>query len=383
MGIALPQFVHDMNKDVRKWEDVDDPGTRFFHVHIDVIDFRAHILTHQLTDLTAIVTRALELDEDAKKIFQSKGRAWEYAVETCDEGTPGIFGQEYHIYPHLAAAQMWNWVRYIRIYIHDIIRNSLIAGFSARPPVFVGKQYMQLLDESTDILYKMQSDIFASMPQYLHDTPMVPGACDSADSSPISTTASTPTPPSTDISPSASPNSNPAFPSKWGPSATTTSSSLAHAHSGPKLFISNFLPAPSSSSTPEFRTPATVSDKLPVVRVSGGYSSVWALYIAGTTPIASPQSQAYVLATLERIATDFGINQGKVFASAMRTKMELEARGISAMAERQMEGAKWDAGWYDGLGERQKISLRNAALRGGEGGIAPVYMPRVGRHVEG
>ncbi|KAF2439949.1 hypothetical protein P171DRAFT_421252 [Karstenula rhodostoma CBS 690.94] len=266
MGIALPRFVHEMNKEVKKWEDGHDPGNRFFHLHIKVIDFRADILNHKLTDLREIVDRASELDEEAMKMFDAVDSSWDYVVETCDEGTPGVFGAEYHIYPHLAAAQTWNWLRYIRIYIHDILRNALIAGFSSTPPVF-------------------------------------------------------------------------------------------------------------------FRTPATPNEQLPIVRVSGGYSSLWALFIAGSTPIASSEAHAFVLNSLERVACEFGINQARVFASALRTKIELERTGISKMAEEEMLHG-WDAGWYEGLGDKQKVTLRNAALKGGEWGIAPVYMPRVGPHVD-
>ncbi|KAF1978902.1 hypothetical protein BU23DRAFT_586724 [Bimuria novae-zelandiae CBS 107.79] len=230
MGIALPKFVHDLNKEVEKWEDPHDPVQRFFHIHIATIDFRAHIINHRLTDMTAIVQRALEIDEEAKRMFEAAGQDWEYVVETCEEGTPGIFGQEYHIYPHLAAAQTWNWIRYIRIYLHDILRNSLIAGFSATPPVF-------------------------------------PASC-----------------------------------------------------------------------TTEFRSPAMPTDQLPVIRVSGGYSSLWALYIAGATPIASPEAQAFVLRSLERVATEFGINQARVIASALRTKMELEARGLTSDRHKRVTG---------------------------------------------
>ncbi|KAL5391675.1 hypothetical protein DPSP01_000969 [Paraphaeosphaeria sporulosa] len=387
MGIALPRFVHEMNKEVEKWEDGHDPGSRFFHTHIKVIDFRAEILNHKLTDLRQIVERASEIDKEATEMFSAVDSDWNYAVETCDEGTPGVFGTEYHIYPHLAAAQTWNWLRYIRIYIHDILRNALIAGFSSTPPVFVGRKYMELMVDSTETLYKMQSDIFASMPQYLHDTPKAPPTwSDSTHMCKPESVLSHRCLPSSPISPPSTYTFSPSpFPSptgtamgamKWGPSTTPITPSGT-----PKTFISNFLEHQNASIIPEFRTPATPSEQLPIVRVSGGYSSLWALFIAGATPIASPESQAFVLSSLERVASEFGINQAKVFASALRTKIELERTGISKMAEEEMLHG-WDAGWYAMLGDKQKFTLRNAALKGGEGGIAPIYMPRVGPHVD-
>ncbi|KAL1596606.1 hypothetical protein SLS60_009254 [Paraconiothyrium brasiliense] len=382
MGIALPQFVHEFNKEVEKWEDSHDPGNRFFHVHIKAIDFRADILNHRVTDLQTIVDRAIEIDEEAKKVFEAVGSEWNYLVETCDAGTPGVFGTEYHIYPHLASAQTWNWLRYIRIYIHDILRNALIAGFSSTPPIFVGKKYMELLTDSTETLYKMQSDIFASMPQYLHDTPKVPPTwCDYTYTWAPTSTRECLIPPSTGNTPStytlsSSPTKIAMGATKWGTPARPTSPS-----GSPKTFISNFRENKISSTIPEFRAPAIAKEQLPIIRVSGGYSSLWALYIAGSTPIASSEAHAFVLRSLERVATEFGINQARVFASALRTKIELERTGISKMAEEEMMNG-WDAGWYAALGDKQKITIRNSALKGGELGIAPVYMPRVGPHVE-
>lgn len=390
MGIALPRFVHEMNKEVEKWEDGHDPGSRFFHVHIKVIDFRADILNHKLTDLRKIVDLALEIDKEAMEMFDAVDSDWDYVVETCGRGTPGVFGTEFHIYPHLAAAQTWNWLRYIRIYVHDILRNALIAGFSSTPPLFVGRKYMELLNDSTETLYKMQSDIFASMPQYLHDTPKVPPTW--SDSTHMWRPQSTPTsegyssPGTVDISvksptytlspsPFPSPTGTAMGAVKWGATTPVASSG------SPKTFISNFLQHQRASTIPEFRTPSIPNEQLPIVRVSGGYSSLWALYIAGSTPIASSESQAFVLSSLERVASEFGINQARVFASALRTKIELERTGISKMAEEEMLHG-WDAGWYAALGDYQKVTLRNSALKGGEGGIAPVYMPRVGPHVD-
>jgi hypothetical protein len=383
IGIALPRFVHEMNKEVEKWEDTHDPGNRFFHVHIRVIDFRADILNHILTDLGEIVNLALEMDKEAEEAFDAMGLGWQYMVETCDQGTPGVFGTEYHIYPHLDAAQMWNWLRYIRIYIHDILRNALIAGLSSTPPIFVGKMYLELLKDSTETLYKMQSDIFASIPQYLHDTPKAPptwraskytwGYRSSPQHEHLTPQSNSDTSSTNQTSP---PNGSRMEATKWGICTTPTSSS-----DSPKTFVSNFLPYQAVSTTPEFRIPATPSEQLPIVRVSGGYSSLWVLFIAGSTPIASPEAQAFVLRSLERIATDFGINQARVFATALRTKIQLQRMGTSKMAEEEMVQG-WDGGWYEHLGEQQKITIRNAAMKGGEGGIAPIYMPRVGPHVD-
>jgi hypothetical protein len=340
-GNALPSFIHDLNSEVIKWIDPKDPGSRFYRLHMAAADFRAQVLWGKFTSLHDIVDRALEIDDTAKCIFEDVDGDWMYTVERCAQGTRGVFGSYYLIYPSLAAAQTWNWVFYNRIFILDIIRNSLIAGLSTAPPVFVGARYTRLLEESTLDLYKMQADIMASMPQHLHDTPKVAitgtvvsdATVDKGASASASTTAPSQAPSRTFHSPS---------------------TSLATMSTTPnqKFFTSNFLPTRlPSAHTPAAMHPATPRDRLPIIRVSGGYSSLFSLYIAGATPIASPQSQEYILHTFERIAAEFGINQAKVLSKALQIKIGLDRAGWVGLEGQRKEGA-WDVvpDYFPGVG---------------------------------
>jgi hypothetical protein len=318
-GEPIPDFVHDMNDEIVKWEDERDPVMRFYHLHIAATDFRAQVLRGQLSSLKDIVDRALEIDTAAQHIFEDVDGDWTYTVENCAPGTPGVFGDYYHIYSSLSAAQTWKWVFYNRIFLLDIIRNSLLAGLSTTPPVFVGAQYLGLLEKTTQTLYKMQADIIASIPQYMHDTPMIPTAHSSIYERPTS-------PPRTQSNPS--------------PSTTSNLSTPTNSHS-PKLFTSNFPHDSPFTHTSYPTNPLTAipCDQLPLIRVSNGYSSIFALYIAGATPIASPQSQEYVIQTLERITVEFGINQAKVLAAALKIKMDLGRKGWSGIEVPRVEGA--------------------------------------------
>ncbi|KAF2675862.1 hypothetical protein K458DRAFT_323572 [Lentithecium fluviatile CBS 122367] len=350
-GAPVPDFVHTMNAEVEKWEDRRDPANRFYHLHIAVADLRAEILQGKIASLDDILTRALALDATAQNIFTDVDPGWTYETAHCAPGTPGVFGTYYHIYPSLAAAQTWNWVHYNRIYLLDIIRNSLIAGFSATPPVFVGGKYMRMLEEATEALYKMQADILASMPQHMHDTPKAaPTAHSDAGlglrpegvSYAESGSGEEGTLPSTGATPEFA-----TLPSEDSASPSTA-----------KLFTTNFatISPPRTVWTPT--SPAIPRDQLPIIRVSGGYSSLFALFIAGATPIASPESQAYVIRTLYRVSSEFGINQAKVLAGALEYKMRM-CRGVGNEWVEEEEGmgkGRWD--------------------------VVPVYLPTVGPHVE-
>ncbi|KAF2730908.1 hypothetical protein EJ04DRAFT_555058 [Polyplosphaeria fusca] len=295
-GEALPDFVHDLNKKAAKHENAWNPGNKFFHLHIASIDLRSEIIQGRLRSLEQILEKAMKLDAVGKAVFEGCGADWSFEVVQTEEDIPGVFGDHYHVYPTCATANTWNWVRYTRMYFNDIIRNTLLTGFSATPPAFVGLKYMRLLEDSTKTLYELQSDILASMPQQLHDTPsIIPDPVESSyssrDSANVSVPANTGTP------------SPPQERFVWSNFRTT--------HVNPGDFLSVQQP----------------KDKLPVVRLSGGYSLVWSLFIAGASPIASPKSQQFVLKCLERLTVEFGINQAKVLAIALRMNIRQHEAG--------------------------------------------------------
>ncbi|CAO2649762.1 Nn.00g010540.m01.CDS01 [Neocucurbitaria sp. VM-36] len=306
-GIALPDYVREMNHEVMNHVDIKDPRNAFFFLHIKTIDLRAQILNQHALDVADVIHSALELDDIAISVFRDAGPDWQYEEVPCD-AQMGIYGDFYHVYPTAAAAQTWNWVRYNRIYFHDIIRNSILAGFATSPPTLAGPEYYKQLAESTRILHAIQSDILASMPQFMGTVSMfVPDSSTIASSKPL-------TPPL--LSP----------PVTSSPIHTSSSPSTPGRH---KSLHQNFR----ADSGPVFRDlvgNGAITDRIPIVRISGGYSTVWALYVAGSMPTASPLSQDFVYTCLKRIECEFGINQARVLGDALKFKRQLDSSGATA-----------------------------------------------------
>jgi hypothetical protein len=317
-GTALPPYVQEMNEEIKKHHDTTDPRSRFFFLQQDVVNLRADIMNSPAMSLQSILNRALELGAVAENIFEYAGPEWGYEVVPLTESTPYVYGSTYHIYPSHATAQTWNWVRYTKIYIHDIIRNTILAGLAASPPVFTGAQHLQQLARSIEELQKVQSDILASAPQFLHDVPKFAPPPD-AYPSPLPSPASI----LSDDYSSTKSTASPAFdtdPLAWSPKAP-----FSKPH---KLFFENFrnekIPADSS-----LVSDSSIIDRLPVVRISGGYSTLWALYTAGSMPTAERPTQEFIIECLGRFEREFGIMQAKVLAAALRLKMlRPEADGI-------------------------------------------------------
>lgn len=297
-GVPLPQYVHDMNTEAMKHMNTTDPRNKFFFLHIKGIGLRARILNQEIKSLAEIIEAALELDNIANGAFDDQGPEWEYDVVPCEEQA-GMFNHFYHVYPTAIAAQTWNWMRYNRIYFHDIIRNSILAGFAASPPVLVDRKYHEQLETSTRILYKLQSDIIATMPQFLQDVPSIAPWNDQA-----SSTTASPLQPKTPPSPK-------------------RTSRLPSKPQGPLKSIDQNFRRGSDLLVRHSHGTAQVKDRLPIVRVAGGYSTVWALYVAGAMPMASSESQDIVYAILTRIEREFGINQARVLANALQLKRRM------------------------------------------------------------
>jgi hypothetical protein len=278
-GEPMPQYVDDLNGELVQYLDTSDPRERFFFFNNNIINFRAEILRNPNIPVQEIITRALELDDVAARTFDNPGPEWLYEKIPCESGSPLVFGDFYHVYPSLSAAQTYNWWRYSRIYLHDIIRNAILVGLSATPLALDEITAALQLSISNDILQDMQSGILASMPQFLHDVPSV-----------------TPHPELLiPFSSSASPRS-----------PTTKLKSIS------ENFATEGIPFRNSSDAI-----APNTHRLPILRVSGGHSTIWAAYMTGSMPTATPASRDFARKCLWRFKTEFGINQGKVLAEAL------------------------------------------------------------------
>jgi hypothetical protein len=283
-GESLPPYVDDLNQELIQHLNVNDPRERFFFFNNNIINFRAELLRNSTISVQEIITRALELDEVAKRTFENAGPEWTYEQILKTSDSPLVYADFYHIYPSLSAAQTYNWWRYSRIYLHDIIRSAILAGLSATPLVLDEVTAAMQLRISNKVLQDMQSEILASMPQFLHDVPIVK-------------------------------------PHRKTPVKLSHLPSPSSSLVKPKSISDNF-----PTQAIPFRNPVDEikpnTHRLPILRVSGGHSTIWAVYISGSMPTATPASQEFSRKCLWRFKTEFGINQAKVLARSLDALIE-------------------------------------------------------------
>jgi hypothetical protein len=232
----------------------------------------------KISELQSILEKAVDLEKHAKSIFSAaESSDWNYQTAYIDAPTDGVFSSYYHIYPDYLSAIIWNSFRTTLIHLNDIIRNTLLAGFSSNPPVFISHEHVRQFESSTQTLYQLQSDILASVPQHLGYTPN-----HNISSSAVITTAS------------------------------DSPRSLNH-----HFLWSNFR----GRRLMPFRTPTRPSSGLPLIRISGGSSFCWSLYVAGAMGVTTEATQKYVIDNLRRIGSDMGIQQALILAGALERKI--------------------------------------------------------------
>lgn len=265
-GLALPEHIMEMNAKVANHTDLTDPLWRYYETMGLLTNFRAHIKCGFFSDPREMLARAREIDSAALLICADAESLYEYdTIYTNAE--PDLFpGGCYHVYRDYMAATIWNGMRTIRMLLQQNIRDALLKLSSPKSSYFTDEPYAAQYQASTDILYQLQSDIIASVPQHLG----------------FATTTSS-------LS-----NGEPAFTFPWS-------------HFKTRAVI------PFHSLTPNPAAP-------PMIRVFGGYSLPWALYVVGDNDVATVPVRKWVMGTLKRIGRSMGIAQAMVLADNLKAK---------------------------------------------------------------
>ena len=144
--------------------------------------------------------------------------------------------------------------------LNETIRSTLVEGLSASPPRFTLPEYKMQFQLSTDVIYEMQADILATVPQHL--------GCVSS--------------PGDFIEPS----------------------------NGSELLIRMPWKTFRNSSNDDF----------PMIRMSGPHFMLWPLWFAGIMDIATKEVRQFVVRNLKEMGRRFGIRQAEVLAAVIENQ---------------------------------------------------------------
>jgi hypothetical protein len=166
-GIALPKHMIDYMTAAIELVKTPDPAFIIQDTLMRFSILHAEMQQKILTDRETILSRALELDAKLLEIVANVQPGWEYKTVFTEEKSEHVFNGRYHVYKDYWMSQMWNTLRTGRILLNEVIRNTLLAGFSASPPVFRSAEHSAQFQISTDAIYEMQADILCTVPQHV------------------------------------------------------------------------------------------------------------------------------------------------------------------------------------------------------------------------
>ncbi|MCJ1286047.1 hypothetical protein MMC26_005389 [Xylographa opegraphella] len=324
--LEVPEHIQELRNEGVKFQPTSDPIWQFFEIMILFTNFKAYVDHGKISDFHTVLARALELDGMFVSLCTNVPPGWEYQTIYTNADPDIIYAGYYHVYRDFMIAQIWNGIRTFRILLHEIVRGALLAQsqsfskYQEERNCAVQHWYTTVspdesnfdtltnpsslnidygsnngaalsvqFQKSMSTTYRLQSDILASIPQYI-------GYASKPDASPSSFQRSL-----------------------W--------SNFGSQHPYP-------LAAPGSSSS---------SSHLPLIRMSEGYALLWPLYTAGITNIATEPVQRWVAEMLCKIGRAMGTQQAFVLSDmleqriAMNRKQEAPVCSTPELSETETE----------------------------------------------
>ena len=269
IGMALPEHISELITLLAKHANVSDPTWLNYELMMSLTNFRAQVVSGVISDPQDILSRALELEQTALSVFDNSPSVYYYETVYTDADPGIIFACCYHVYQDYMAATVWNGVRTIRMMLQEIIRHAIEKLRSCTPSRSIDDQYTAQYQTSTRILYQLQSEVIASVPQHLGYV---------------------------------SKNSN----SRAAPSHNFLWSHFNYRASNP------------------FHSFDKTPDESPMIRAMGGYPLPWALYLVGAVDVATRPVQDWVIRTLHEIGRSMGVQQ----AVALADRLEKERNQV-------------------------------------------------------
>ncbi|KAI9648508.1 hypothetical protein NHQ30_003143 [Ciborinia camelliae] len=165
--IPLPKYIVEMTRFAENNMTNVDPAWVAQKTMIDYTAFNARYHAGYYTDPHDLLNDADALDERFLAFFTNIPKGWEYITVHTEDDSDVVFDGYYHIYYDHWVAQIWNAIRELRILLNETIREVLLKDFASLSPCLLGPEYAERFQICTEIMYQLQADILASVPQHV------------------------------------------------------------------------------------------------------------------------------------------------------------------------------------------------------------------------
>ncbi|ESZ98783.1 hypothetical protein SBOR_0832 [Sclerotinia borealis F-4128] len=163
--IPLPKYIVEMSGFAQNNMKNIDPAWVAQRTMIDYTAFNARYHAGYYTDPHDLLTEAEALDERFLAFSTNVPKGWEYSTVHTEDDPDIVFDGYYHIYYDHWVAQIWNAIRELRILLNETVREVLLKDFASPTPYLLGPEYAERFQICTEIMYQLQAEILASVPQ--------------------------------------------------------------------------------------------------------------------------------------------------------------------------------------------------------------------------
>ncbi|KAF7888467.1 uncharacterized protein EAF02_003008 [Botrytis sinoallii] len=165
--IPLPKYIIEITEFAEKGMTNLDPAWIAQRVMIDYTHFNARYHAGYYSDAQELLDDAEALDERFLAFFTNIPKGWEFTIVQTEKDPDAVFDGYYHVYYDHWVAQIWNAIRELRILLNETIREVLLKDFTSLVPSLLGSEYAERFQICTEIIYHLQAEILASIPQHM------------------------------------------------------------------------------------------------------------------------------------------------------------------------------------------------------------------------
>ncbi|CAK7242144.1 MAG: hypothetical protein STHCBS139747_003624 [Sporothrix thermara] len=285
-------------------------------------DLRATDLSN---NLDALLTRLDEIEAAFDATISAFPAECYYKVFKVTRAHKAVFRDVCHVYPSIAIASVWNWLRSGRILVLETVLATIQRYFPdpGEDGEHVPAQYMAAFRQAWLKLDRVNSAIVASIPQhfgllspvnpYLDSLKPMPTAAH-----PLLTTEvrEPPTPPAQSPISSAGSAQTPSVHSEDKGEGSHTFRGGGDDDDNEIVFDDG---GPSLDNPTRARNVEEEAGRY-MLLASATNSAIWPLFAVGVSSTCSPQLKAYVVARLSAIFDETGLSQARSIASIVRNR---------------------------------------------------------------
>lgn len=165
--IPIPKYIVEITEFAQNEMTNIDPAWIAQRIMIDYTSFNARYHAGYYIDAQELLDDAEALDERFLAFFTNIPKGWEYTIVRTDKDSDVVFDGYYHVYYDHWVAQIWNAIRELRILLNETIREVLLKDFTSPVPSLLGSEYAERFQICTEIVYHLQAEILASVPQHM------------------------------------------------------------------------------------------------------------------------------------------------------------------------------------------------------------------------